>query len=918
MLYIKIILLAAILSVSTVGRAQRPATYTIEGTISIESNPIEAVLIYVPLSNNRIPDTAKVKDGKYRYTGVGETPLRVNLAASVGGRMYSAPLLVGPETLYIEHVNTFDNIEVTGSRTYSVYKELKDKEKTYDLPRSTSRSPEETMANLKKMQEEVYGQYFKKDPHDPLALYALRMYGGEYSIDGPKIAPYFAQLKDEDQQSAAGQQLKIEIDWSILLTSDDREDLARYVENNPGSPIALGVLEQYVGYQVDAERARGLFSLLPDSVRNSEQGIKFAELIGAASATTIGKPAPDFSQNDSTGRAVTLSSFRGKYLLIDFWASWCVPCRRENPNLVNAYRQFKDRGFEILGVALERANDRSVWVKAIADDGLTWPQVSDFKFWNNEVAVLYGIRAVPQNFLIDPNGVIIARNLHGEALLDTLNELLAQSPATGKAARSDAPVMPYTLKGTLKDLDEAVEWVFIHHTDGRPLINYAEQVGDQYYLSAHGMRRQLGTRTRSYFDRDDVGLTDSARVINGEYTIRGFVSQTVEAVITGKNNSGYIRNSGRILLEPTDFSVTHEGSFDNMQIQGSPANALAEEMKAYIEPHQSDPEELQQAYRRFFVEHAHSPIGLHVLRQITGGDYGVTVGLANLADSLFGMLPHDVQQSPLGQKYQLHVDVSRLYERLRPYANEGETLNSTYYELLNAGKTDSAAIIDKKMKAISKKINESIYLPYVDEAPNSPGALYALQEVVKSHEYPGEGYLKVADYFERLPLETQLSVDGRKMKDGILMAIETSEGNIAPDFTQNDPDGNPVTLSSFRGDYVFLDFWASWCVPCRKENPNVRAAWERYKDRGLKIISVSLDNERQRDQWLQAIEDDGMPWIHVSDLKGFKSETVVSYGVNAIPASFLIDPTGKIVAKNLRGTDLQDKLAEVYDEKSNQ
>jgi len=484
-------------------------------------------------------------------------------------------------------------------------------------------------------------------------------------------------------------------------------------------------------------------------------------------------------------------------------------------------------------------------------------------------------------------------------------------PLTGYG-NGDIPVKTYTIHGTLEDVGEQVEWVYIHHSDGRMLIDYAESVGDRYFLSAHGFRAELSTRTRSYFDRDDVGFSDSARVIDGKYTIRGLVSGPVEAVITGKNQDGYIRNSSRIFIEPGTFSVKHVGRFDQMQITGSRANELASELKALVEPHQKNPDQLQEVYKTFFSKHTDSPIALHVLRQITGGDYHVTVGATPLADSLFAHLPQEVQHSPLGQKYRLHVEVSRLYERLQPYAKEMEALNTAYYELLNKGEADSAAVIDQKMDAISKDINDRIFLTYVEEVPDSPGALYALQEVIKSYDYPSDGHLKIADHFAQLPVETQQSVDGRKISDGIRRALETSEGNIAPDFTQNDPDGNPVTLSNFRGDYVLLDFWASWCVPCRKENPNVRAAWEKYKDRGLKIISVSLDNERQRAQWLQAIIDDGMPWIHVSDLKGFKSDVVVSYGVNAIPASFLIDPNGRIVAKNLRGTDLHDKLAEVY------
>ncbi len=132
--------------------------------------------------------------------------------------------------------------------------------------------------------------------------------------------------------------------------------------------------------------------------------------------------APLFSQNDPDGNPVALESFRGKYLLIDFWASWCQPCRLENPNLVANYAKYRARGFEIFGVSLDR--DRAAWLKGIADDNLTWPQVSDLQFWNNEASRLYGVNSIPANFLLDPpDGIIIAKGLRGKQLEDKLAEI---------------------------------------------------------------------------------------------------------------------------------------------------------------------------------------------------------------------------------------------------------------------------------------------------------------------------------------------------------------------------------------------------------------------------------------------------------------------------------------------------------------
>jgi len=190
------------------------------------------------------------------------------------------------------------------------------------------------------------------------------------------------------------------------------------------SAVALYALAQYTGYSIDPVRAQPVYDLLGPAVKELPAGKAFAKRIEIARHLQIGQPAFPFTQNDTLDKPVSLASFRGKYVLIDFWASWCGPCRAENPNVLDAFNKYKDKDFTVLGVSLDRPGQKERWLKAIHDDGLTWTHVSDLKFWDNEVAKLYDIKAIPQNYLVDKEGKIIARDIRGEQLLATLEKLV--------------------------------------------------------------------------------------------------------------------------------------------------------------------------------------------------------------------------------------------------------------------------------------------------------------------------------------------------------------------------------------------------------------------------------------------------------------------------------------------------------------
>ena len=193
----------------------------------------------------------------------------------------------------------------------------------------------------------------------------------------------------------------------------------------------------------------------------------------------------------------------------------------------------------------------------------------------------------------------------------------------------------------------------------------------------------------------------------------------------------------------------------------------------------------------------------------------------------------------------------------------------------------------------------------IREMGSSIAVLQAVNYIDKDQEFP---------FIDSIAQVVNVEIPDYKIKRDFIEEIEKlrklAVGSPAPDISLPDPDGNIVKLSSLKGSYVLIDFWASWCAPCRKENPNVVRLYQQYHDQGFEIFGVSLD--RKAEDWVKAIKDDGLTWTQVSDLKYFESEAAREYNINAIPATILLDRDGNIIAKNLRGKMLENKLADLF------
>ncbi|MBO9632768.1 MAG: AhpC/TSA family protein [Chitinophagaceae bacterium] len=370
----KTIISALLLAAPASLLAQDPA-FSIKGKVGKLEAPAKAYLFYRADGKN-ITDSAAIKGGAFGFKGTlaGVTSLRIAIDHKGEGMKRQMDVL----TVYVEKGNvtvsakdSIKNGTVKGSKIHETF---------------------------------LAYQKFLKPATDKLEAIDKEYYGApkEKQQDTAFVNGLIAKQKPLSEEKKALQEA--------------------YVKKNPGSFFSLSAIGELAGYNFDPADVEPKFMALTPELRASKAGKEFAERIQIAKSTAIGVAAPDFTQNDQNDKPVKLSDFRGKYVLVDFWASWCGPCRAENPNVVKTYNQFKDKNFTVLGVSLDQKKEN--WLKAIEDDQLTWNHVSDLKFWQNAVAVQYGVRAVPTNLLIDPNGKIIARDLRGEELAKKLAEFI--------------------------------------------------------------------------------------------------------------------------------------------------------------------------------------------------------------------------------------------------------------------------------------------------------------------------------------------------------------------------------------------------------------------------------------------------------------------------------------------------------------
>jgi len=347
----------------------KDSTYTIIGKIQ----GVDSGWVYLmhDQSDAHVPDSAKIDSGFFTFTGKADAPEYCLLGIpNNGSREYRLGFFVENGKINLSgKKDSVADATITGSVAQDEYKNYIASRKSLD----------EEEAKLRDLYDIVEA---KKDP----------------------------RLTDSLKKIFE------------LYEKKQKDFIKEYIKNHPASYVGALQVYQNFSYNPDASELETMYNSFAANIQSSSIGKKIKATLEAAQKTAIGNTAPEFSQNDANGKAISLSSFKGKYVLVDFWASWCGPCRVENPNVVKAFQKFHSKGFDILGVSVDEKKDK--WMDAIKKDNLNWHQVSDLQGWKNSVAQLYGVEGIPMNFLIDKEGKIIGKGLRGEDLEKKLAEVL--------------------------------------------------------------------------------------------------------------------------------------------------------------------------------------------------------------------------------------------------------------------------------------------------------------------------------------------------------------------------------------------------------------------------------------------------------------------------------------------------------------
>lgn len=598
-----------------------------------------------------------------------------------------------------------------------------------------------------------------------------------------------------EAEGAEREAIKAQMEPYSKRMTEAREN---FIKTHPDSYLSPQYL-RYAMSRMNYQELKSIYDGFSDNVKKYGNCQDIVKEIYALERVQTGKVAPDFTANDIHGKPFTMSSLKGHVVIIDFWASWCKPCRQSNPHMLELYKKYRAKGLEMVYVSDDDSRPEA-WRKAVADDKLTgdgFHHVLRGMKWDrskgaegidhsNDISNQYAIHYLPTKYLIDQQGRIVCKIDEGEdeKLERELERLL------GKAE------YPFTIKGTV--------------------------------AKAEGKTVML-----TYGNREDI-KTATTVVKDGAFTFSGVLDNPYA--------------SGQIIL----------GEWNRMR--GGDACQLA----------------------------------------LEEGTFTVETATGKIADAVIK-----------GGKAQ--DDLNAYNAEIKPIMEPMMALDKQYG---NAKTDKQREAIRKKMEPFSTKYQQFVH-QYMMTHPDS---YISAQNLMM--EMGDMNYDELKKVYWGFSERVRLYGDTKEIEEELTALGNIQPGAVAPDFTANDINGQSFTFSSLKGKVVILDFWASWCVPCRKSNPHMKALYEKYHDKGLDMVYVS-DDDNNEGAWKKAVEKDGLVgegFHHV--LRGLKrtaqgfdktNDISMKYAIHYLPTKYLIDREGKIVCKINEGEDekLDQMLAEL-------
>ena len=803
-------------------------------------------------------DSTAVKEGRFRITGKIDQPALVYLAT----KEKAAQFFLENSSIHVNgHIDSLDDLRVTGSAS----------QRTYDSLRASLKDVNEQL-------DKLYDQY--RAAH---------------------------KNKDSAQQAI----LESSIDSLGILK---KGQIAAFIGSHPHSPVSLGEIVG-MSYTGDYSRLNGLYSSLDQSLQATPLGKAMARRLDIMSRTSVGQKIMDFTQNDMEGRTVQFSGLnKGHYILLDFWASWCGPCRAENPNVLKAYNHFKSRNFEILGVSLD--DNGTKWKEAVTKDGMPWMQVSDLKGWKNVVAQQYGIQAIPSNFLVDPNGVIIARDLRGTALEKKLAEVLGDPASPTSAGASPDPASPTTTMSTgqpsLEELRAAVE----AHPDS-PSIH-------ERYITA--FRKSIPNLNFSNFD-------SVMSLLKPQYDawIQRFPSSAVVPFAIGHASANAESPEAKpyllkaVALDPkmavayADLAIDAErwGQFDasdaylKKAMEADPTNPDYASSYAFA-MERTDPAK----YRKLSQE---------VAKNFPDSDRG--------AQMLYWLA---YRSNDEGEKASVYRQLKEKFPPARFNWSASAMLN--YFDLLLTQSPEQALALAHEMAAITKEDDEyekkqwesnihiAEHMVAASKALNEhrpADALSAMAEVnpnkwsdsketvnlLKAKAADAAGNTQAAFdtllvFYAKEPSDetrTMMLKYAHKLGkdeawvDAGIQRERAAAAKDAPVFKLYAyKTGDSVSLKDYRGKVVLLTFWFPGCGPCRGEFPHFQAVLNKFKAKDIAYVGINVVLS-QDPYVLPFMRSSGYTFTPLRDNDRWAEK---AYNVRGEPTNFLIDKDGRIIFSN--------------------